>query len=74
MRATLIVLGIIALAFGIWVLVEGGSYASNDTVLKVGDAELTAKTDKTIPQWAGVGGVVVGGILIIGGFVSARKR
>ncbi|MGB8634250.1 MAG: hypothetical protein WCD66_05790 [Rhodanobacteraceae bacterium] len=74
MRTTLIVLGAIALAFGIWVLVAGGSYSSNDTVLKVGSAELTAKTDKTIPQWAGIGGVVVGGILVIGGFVSGRKR
>lgn len=74
MRATLIIIGVIALAFGIWVLVEGGAYSSDDTILKVGSAELTAKTDKSIPQWVGVGGVVIGGALMIGGFVSARKR
>lgn len=74
MRNVLIVLGVIALAFGIWVLVAGGSYSSSDTLVKIGDAELTAKTDKSIPQWAGVAGVVIGGVLIIGGFVSGRKR
>lgn len=74
MRTPLIILGAIVLAFGIWVLVGNGSYSSEDTLLKVGSAEVTAKTDKAIPQWAGVGGVVIGGILIIGGFVSARKR
>ena len=74
MRNALLIIGIIALAFGIWVLVGNGSYSSSDTVLKVGSAEITAKTDKQIPEWVGISGVVIGGILVIGGFVSARKR
>jgi hypothetical protein len=74
MRTVLIVLGVIALAFGIWVLAGNASYKSSNTVLKVGSAELTAKTDKPVPQWLGIAGVVIGGVLVIGGFVSGRKR
>ena len=72
MRAGLIVIGIVLLAAGIWVTVGHGSYRKTDTVAKLGPAQITATHDKAIPQWVGITGIVVGGLLVIGGFVSKR--
>jgi hypothetical protein len=72
MRAGLIVIGIVLLAAGIWVTVGHGSYRKTDTVAKLGPAQITATHDKAIPQWVGIAGIVVGGLLAIGGFVSKR--
>lgn len=74
MRIAAIVVGVILLAAGIWVVVGSGSYQTTDTVMKIGSASLEASHDKAIPQWAGIAGIVVGGVLVIGGFFSGRKR
>lgn len=74
MRIAAIVVGVILLAAGIWVVVGNGNYKSTDTVMKIGSASIEATHDKAIPQWAGIAGIVVGGVLVIGGFVSGRKR
>lgn len=74
MRIAAIVVGIILLAAGIWVVAGNGSYSSTDTVVSVGSASIQAQHDKAIPQWAGIAGIVVGGVLVIGGFVSGRKH
>jgi uncharacterized membrane protein len=74
MRIALIVIGIILLGLGIWVVVGNGSYKSTDTVVKVGSASLQAQHQKSIPQWAGIAGIVVGGVLIIGGIATGRRR
>jgi hypothetical protein len=50
------------------------SYQQTDTVAKIGSSELTATHDKAVPQWAGIAGIVVGGVLIIGGLTTGRKR
>ncbi len=72
MRAGLIVIGIVLLAAGIWVTVGTASYKQTDTVAKLGSAQITATHDKAIPQWVGIAGIVIGGVLAIGGFVSKR--
>jgi uncharacterized membrane protein YphA (DoxX/SURF4 family) len=72
MRAGLIIVGIILLAAGLWVVLGHGSYQQTDTLVQVGSAKLTATHDKSLPQWVGIAGIVVGALLAIGGIV--RKR
>ncbi|MEO8835163.1 MAG: hypothetical protein ABI364_00325 [Caldimonas sp.] len=56
----LIVLGALALLYG------GFSYTKDSTVAKIGPLELSAKKQETVnvPIWAGVGAIVVGGLLL----------
>jgi len=56
----LIVLGALALAYG------GFSYTDDKTAVKLGPLELSVKEKKTVnvPVWAGVGAIVVGGLLL----------
>jgi TRAP-type C4-dicarboxylate transport system permease small subunit len=57
----LIVAGILALAYGSF------SYTKETHEAKIGPLELSVKEKETvnIPVWAGVGAVVVGGILLV---------
>ena len=57
----LIVLGVLALAYG------GFSYTKDTTVVKLGPIELSAKEKETVnvPMWAGIGAIVVGGLLLV---------
>jgi TRAP-type C4-dicarboxylate transport system permease small subunit len=59
----LIVGGIFGLAYG------GFSYTKDTTVVKLGPLEVSAKEKQTVnvPMWAGVGAVVVGGLLLVFG-------
>ncbi len=59
----IIVLGALGLLYG------GFSYTKDSTVAKIGPLELSAKKQETvnIPVWAGVGAIVVGGLLLVFG-------
>jgi hypothetical protein len=72
MRIGLIVIGIILLAAGIWVVAGNASYRDTNTVAQIGSAKLTATHDRAVPQWVGIAGIVIGGLLTVGGI--ARKR
>ena len=72
MRAGLIAIGIVLLAAGIWIAVGNGTYQQTDTVAKLGPAQITATHEKAIPQWVGIAGIVIGGVLAVGGFLSKR--
>ena len=56
----LIVAGVLALAYG------GFSYTKDKTALKIGPLEVNVKEKETVnvPVWAGVGAIVVGGLLL----------
>ena len=58
---TLIVAGVLGLVYG------GFSYTKDTTVVKLGPLELTAKEKQTVnfPVWAGIGAIVVGGLLLV---------
>lgn len=62
----LIIAGVLGLAYG------GFSYTKDTTVVKLGPLEVSAKEKQTVnvPMWAGVGAIVVGGLL----FAFAGKR
>ena len=59
--------GIVLLVAGVLGLVYGGfSYTKDTTVVKLGPLEVTAKEKQTVnvPLWAGVGAIVLGGLLL----------
>ncbi|WP_233839925.1 hypothetical protein [Dyella sp. 2HG41-7] len=72
MRAILFIVGLVLLIGGLWVVFGHGSYSQTDTVLQLGSAKLTATHDKTVPQWIGISGIVVGALLVLGGMFSKR--
>lgn len=67
------VIAIVLIIGGILGLIYGGfSYTRDRTVVKLGPLEVSAKEKKTVnvPLWAGVGAILVGGLL----FVSATRK
>ena len=59
----IIVAGILGLTYG------GFSYTKNTSAVKLGPLELNVKEKETvnIPLWAGIGAIVVDGLLLVGG-------
>lgn len=59
----LIVLGILALVYG------GFSYTKETHEAKLGPIEFSVKDKErvNIPMWAGIGAIVIGGVLLLGG-------
>jgi TRAP-type C4-dicarboxylate transport system permease small subunit len=58
----LIIAGVLALAYG------GFTYTKENHEAKIGPIELNVKEKQTvnIPMWAGIGAVVIGGVLLLG--------
>ena len=63
----LIVAGVLGLIYG------GFSYTKDTTAVKVGPIELSVRKKETIniPMWAGIGAIVIGGLLLV---VGNKKR
>lgn len=59
----LIVAGALMLAYG------GFSYTKENTAVKIGPVELKVQEKKNVdfPLWAGIGAIVVGGLLLVVG-------
>jgi TRAP-type C4-dicarboxylate transport system permease small subunit len=57
----LIVAGVLGLVYG------GFSYTKDTTAVKIGPVELSVKEKETvnIPMWAGIGAIVIGGLLLV---------
>ena len=73
MRAGLFIAGIILLVAGIWVIAGNGSYKQTETLAQLGSAKIEATHTKSVPQWVGIAGIVVGGLLIVGGIASKKR-
>jgi hypothetical protein len=73
MRAGLIIVGIVVLAFGIWVALGDLHYNQTDTKAQLGPVKVQASSEKTVPAPIGYAGIVIGGILIVGGALKKRK-
>lgn len=68
----LVIAGIVVAALGAFVLFTGGlSFASQESVLSVGDLEVSAEERHVIPPWVG-GVAIVGGLLLVG--TGLRRR
>jgi hypothetical protein len=64
------IIGIVLIVAGVLGLVYGGfTYTKETHKAKLGPLELTVKDDETvnIPVWAGVGAIVLGGVLLVVG-------
>jgi hypothetical protein len=73
MRAGLLIAGAILLLAGLWVTIGNGSYKQTDTVAQLGPAKIETTHNKAVPQWLGIGGIVIGGLLLVGGIASKRS-
>lgn len=65
----IILAGVLSLAYGSF------SYTSDTHKADVGPIHLAVKEQKTVnvPVWAGIGAIVLGGILLVGGIKSGRN-
>ncbi|MBU4518385.1 hypothetical protein [Hydrogenophaga sp.] len=69
MNATKLI-ALVLIAGGALALIYGGfSYTQDSTAVKLGPLELTVKEKKTVnvPLWAGLGAIVVGGLVLVMG-------
>lgn len=69
MNAIKLVAVILVIAGGLGLLYGGFTYTKDTTAVKVGPLELSVKEKETvnIPIWAGIGAIVVGGLLLVMG-------
>ena len=61
------IIGVVLIAAGALGLIYGGfSYTKDTTAVKLGPIELTVKEKQSVnvPLWAGIGAIVLGGILL----------
>ncbi len=67
MNATKIVAIVLIIAGVLGLLYGGFSYTKDTTAVKVGPIELSVKEKQTvnIPIWAGIGAIVIGGLLLV---------
>jgi drug/metabolite transporter (DMT)-like permease len=71
MKAALII-GLVLIAAGIFLIVRPPHYASEQSVLKIGNVEARMQQERALPGW--VGGTVLGaGIIIIGTALLKRQ-
>jgi len=72
MRIGLIIAGLLIAALGVGVLMGKLQYTQNREVLKIGDLSAKVQEQQTAPQWLGIAGLVLGGVLVLGG--ALRKN
>ncbi|MEO6689970.1 MAG: hypothetical protein ABIS07_00245 [Dokdonella sp.] len=67
MRIGFIIAGIIFIAVGAAAFTGNLNFTQDKEVVKIGGLSASVKQDKTVPQWAGGAGVLVGlGLLVAG--------
>ncbi len=69
MNATKIIALILIVAGALGLIYGGFSYTKDTTAVKLGPIELAVKEQETVnvPMWAGIGAIVVGGLLLVVG-------
>ncbi len=67
MNPTKIIAIILIVAGGLGLAYGGFSYTKETTAVKLGPIELSVKEKQTVnvPMWAGIGAIVVGGLLLV---------
>jgi drug/metabolite transporter (DMT)-like permease len=71
MRASLIA-GLVLIAAGIFLILRPPHYATQQSVLKLGDFEARVQQERTLPAWAG-GAVLGAGVVLIGTALFKRS-
>ncbi len=67
----LAIAGIVLVVLGAVVVFRGLSYGSERSVMRIGDLQVSADTQRAIPAWVG-GVAIVGGVLLLLG--AGRRR
>ncbi len=67
------IVGVILLLIGGVVLARGMTYRSRDSVVKIGDLNVTADRTHEVPLWAG-GAALAGGVVLIAVGMSGRRN
>lgn len=73
MRIGLLVVGIIFVIAGLWITIDGASFGTTKTDAKLGPIKVQHEESHAVPQWIGIAGIVIGGLLVVGG-VASKKR
>ena len=69
----MVIAGIVLALLGAFVLFSDGfTFASQRSVLRVGDLEVSAEERRTVPDWVG-GVAIVGGLLLVGAGTLGRR-
>ena len=66
----LAIAGIVLAVLGVVIVFRGLSYGSQRSMMRIGDMEVSAQEQRSIPTWVG-GAAIVGGVLLL---VGAGKR
>ena len=64
--------GIIIAVLGAVVLIRGLTYSNRENVVRVGDLQVSAKVQRSVPTWVGVA-ALVGGVLMVGVGMQGKK-
>ena len=61
------IIGILLILAGGWVTINGGSFTTREEIVDIGDIEISADRERPIPMWAGIGAIVLRGVLVVMG-------
>ena len=67
MRIGLIIAGLLIAGLGAASLMGKLQYTQNKEVLRIGDLSAKVQEQQSAPQWVGIAGLVLGGVLVLGG-------
>jgi len=67
-----VIAGIVLIVLGAFIVFRGLSYGSERSVVRVGDMQVSAEGQRTIPAWVG-GVAIVGGVLLAGAGMRTRR-
>jgi len=68
-----VIAGVLLAVLGAFIVFRGLSYASDRSVIQVGDMKASVDARRSVPTWVG-GVAIVGGVLLIGAGVRRRQR
>lgn len=63
----LAIIGILLILAGGWVTINGGSFTTRETVVDIGDVEISADRERPIPIWAGILAIAAGAAMVAAG-------
>ena len=67
----LIVLGMILITLGGYIILEGWTYTSERTVVRIGEMQASLEENHPVPRWVGGLGIVAGLALVV---MGGRRR
>ena len=67
----LAIIGILLILAGGWVTINGGSFTTRETVVDIGDVEISAEEQRPIPLWVGILAIAAGAAMVAAG---AKKQ